>query len=179
MGSIIAPHVGREHTVEALGQTWTAGRFDLAVWDKFLSWARTQLPDPMDVAERSCLRLAAQERRLVEELAATRGDAEKAELRGRIADLQAAQTHVARIGLDKGSSYLAVSSPEVTSLLGSPRGNAKALALLLAKHHPDVTEDEASLIALDAGPEQMRDLWAAVHGKQPASPGKNGSAPAA
>lgn len=175
----IAPHVGREATLTALGQTWTASRWDLQVWDDFLAWARTALPDPMDVAIAACERTAARERALSERLADTKDKAEAKRLQGQISDLQAIQTQTMKLGMDKGSSYLAVNSPEVRSLVSSARGSAHALWLLLRKHHPDVTEEVALEIIQQAEPEAINRLWTLVQGRAPEETAKNASAPAA
>ncbi len=115
-------HVGREQTVEALGRTWKFGRWDRGVWADLFKFARQVLPNPVEVAFQAIEHLPAEPTNPA---------------------LRAAMEAVVSKALDKAASYISVASPEMRSLLASVEGNAHLVWLLVRKHHPEVTEDEA------------------------------------
>ena len=119
---MIAMHVGREQEFTALGKRWKLGRLTRAVWDEFLAWARTVLPDPLDV-------IAAKVDRLPEAL----------------------QKQAVRDAIELSQNYLSPDSPAVRELLGSLPGSVRMLWLLLRKHQPQVTEDEAFEMLVEVG----------------------------
>lgn len=166
MAANVAPHVGRETTLDSLGQTWTLSVWTLRVWDDFLTWARTVLPDPLDEAEKSCLRLARQERPVRARLAAAAGP-EREALEADLNDLMVLQTRIVELGTQASRRYLSVDSPEVQSLLSSPRGTARLLRLLLAAHHPGIDDDGAFAVQQGADAAQLREALVVVAGKTP------------
>lgn len=175
MAGHIAPYVGQETTIESLGKAWTLSRWTLKAWDKFLSWARTQLPDPQVVAELSCLRLAKQERPIRLRLE-TAEPHERAALEADLNDLMALQSEMVKRGLEKASGYLSVDSPEVQALLSSPRGAAVLLTILLTEHHPGIDEDEAFAIYQSVDRAKLKEALVVAAGKVP--PAGNALAPA-
>lgn len=131
-------HIGKEQTVQALGQTWRLQRWSRAVWGEFLAWARTQLPDPLEVARRAM------------------------ELWGK--------EHHQAIGqdaLDRANSAISIGSKAVNELLESPEGACYLLFLLVKKHHPDVTQDQAMDILMEVGLEAMKKKFDGASGQAP------------
>lgn len=148
-------HVGREQTEQALGERWTFGRWDRAVWADFFAYARTVLPNPVEVAAKSIDKLP-----------------------------QPAAEFLVRCALDKACSYLSVGSPEVQSFLSSIEGGSYLAYLLLRKHHPTLSEDDAFNVFMamsqvpaqsKAHPNRMAEIFGLCSGK---AKGGKGEAPA-
>jgi hypothetical protein len=117
----LAEHVGREQTFDALGRTYTLGRWTRAVWRGFVAWAKDQLPDP---------RVSA--------------GVFLAECLSRIPDDSTPERLlIVKLAIDKATGFVGMDSPEVAGLLNTMDGGVKLLELLLKQHHPDVTEDDA------------------------------------
>lgn len=144
-----ADHVGREAEVQALGQSWRLSRWDRGTWEDFLTWAKTRLPDPLDVAKRAMATLPAH-----------------------------LHDAIVRHALDQAALAVTSSSPGVQALLNSVDGTVRVLWLLLRKHHPDVDEDTALLIAAEAGHEALRDAFERCSGRVPPAAAPNAKAPA-
>lgn len=125
-----ADHVGRPQQVEALGQTWTLGRWDRPVWAAFLDWASAKIPDPKKQA---------------------------AELLAMIPkDDTACRVAVVEKALAESLEYLNESSPRVHQALDSLMGTAQLIYLLAKGNHPTMTEDLAYDIVVSAGKEQLQ-----------------------
>lgn len=181
-------HVGREVEIEALGRTWKVGRWDRKVWIDFADWARTMLPDPIEAMTKHIDKLSLKDADTMRELMkrdyeeedrCRKRFAEVAEKEGEAAaqklppPIRMAPQYVqladvmAQRALDKASSYLSFNSPEMTSLLSSVPGETRIFWLLLKKHHPDVTEDDAFEIKMEIGQIKLADVMAAASGKAP------------
>lgn len=143
----LATHVGRETTVEALGRTWRVGRWSRSVWEEFLAWARPRIPDPLEIASRHLDRFPPH-----------------------------MQEMLVRHACDRAADYLGASSPQVQQCLTSLEGSVHLLYLLLRRNHPEVTEDMAMDIAVEAGAAEVKKAFDAAAGRQP--PEGNGTAPA-
>lgn len=144
----LAPHLGRETELKALGKTWTLARWTRDVWEEFLVWARTQLPDPIEVALRHVDQLPPA---IAEKLVAE--------------------------ALKQATGYLSIGSPRVTELLNSPEGITRLIWLLLRKHHPEASEDTALAIVFEVGAESLQAKIDQAAGVQSA-PAGNGPGPA-
>lgn len=156
---------GKECEVQALGQTWRFGRWTLGVLDEWTDWARGQLPNPIDEAVKVIERmeLDEQERKITNQrLLLTRN---------KIKD------ELVNAAMRRASSYLAFNSPEVQSLMNSPRGAARLVKLLLKTNHPDVSEEQALDLVMALG-EDLQRIMLVTAGKSPPGEG-NGQAPAA
>ncbi|MBY0523426.1 MAG: hypothetical protein K2R98_08500 [Gemmataceae bacterium] len=167
-----ASYRGRETETQALGTTWRFARWTVNVLDDFTAWAKTQLPDPIDVAQAKVDELAAAEFDLLQ-----RKDMPEPELKKRLFVNRQAQERLSKIAMEKACSYLAFTAPEFQSLLNSSRGSAQLLQLLLRKHHPNVTADEAFNIATAVEKKELERIFAVTAGKSP--PSGNSPAPAA
>lgn len=175
MPGIVLPHVGRSVTVQSCDAPWTLSRWTLAVDDEFADWAKTKLRDPLELSGEYVKRLIAEERGLRKQLEA---DPKNEELQGKIADLEAMQTHYAKIGLEKACGYLSITSPEMAGLIASPRGAARMLWLLLRENHEGITEDDAKVIQENADPQELQEAFRVARGKVPPAQPKNGRCPA-
>lgn len=164
---------GRETEAKALGQTWRFSRWTLNVLDEFLDWARTQLPDPLEVAEKAIFRLQREARRIRE--SKEYDDGEKQFLLSTNAQQQSLWADKA---MDEATSYLGMGSPQFQSLLNSARGAARLAMLLLRKHHPDIDEETAFAIASEVGDDMQRIMSITAGKASPESLG-NSEAPAA
>lgn len=145
---------GVDVTVSALGKPWTFSRQRVTALDKFVAWVRSQLSDPVE-------RL----RTIIDKLPP---DVALAELRE--AKKQAEE-------LD----YLDWLSPQVQRFLPFNQKNGTVHAagaahftlLLLEKHHPEATLDDAVAILGDLSDEDKRRVFAETAGE----PRGNGAAP--
>lgn len=126
---MLADHVGREQTITALGRTWRVGRWTRAVWDEWLQWLRTRIPDPLQVLKDKLDQFP-----------------------------QHLQGELVRQAIDRANEYLAPGSPLVTQALGSLEGNAHLFYLLLQEHQPTVTPDDALQVAMEIGEQRGRVL---------------------
>ena len=163
---------GRETSAKAIGQTWTFSRWTRNIFDDFADWSRTQLPDPIVLAEDAVLRLQKKQRAVHEDKKLP--DEEKKFL------LDAYQEQADRIskqGIELAASYLSLQCPRFRSLLGSPRGTAQLFCLQLQKHHPGTTLDTAWEIVHSLPSKECDRIMDVTAGTAPDS-GGNGSAPA-
>ena len=156
---------GRECEAEALGQRWRFSRWTLRVLDDWTEWARTILPNPIDECAAAILRMESDEEKC------KISDPKIIARRNKIKD------ELVTAAIRQASSYLATSSPEVKSLLNSPRGAAHLLLLLLKPNHPEVTEEKAFDIVQVLGPDLERVMLTTAGRSPPA--GGNVEAPAA
>lgn len=139
---------GKETTVQAHGRSWKLARLDLGVIRGFRDWVREQLGDYGAVAERFIDKLPADKAmQLVKDVS----EVEK-QLRGFTLQCPIAQ------------QYLATES-----------GAAKLVHLLLVKHQPEATEDDAFAIVVELGQEELRKKLEEAKGEVP---GGNAGAPA-
>lgn len=155
---------GREVTAEALGRSWTFSRWTLTILDDFLTWARTQIPDPLDLATRHV------EKMMVEE--------EKISNKALLAHRNKIKDELVTGAIKQAASYLDFGSPQVQSLLHSPLGGSHLLMLLLKAHQPDVTEEDAFQIIQEIGDQKLQHIMDVTTGKVAPSLG-NGQAPVA
>jgi hypothetical protein len=118
----LAAHIGRETEIKALGQTWKLARLDRGIWRKWIDWAKTQLPDPVEEALKVVDRL-------------------KPEV----------ASAVVQKALEEKTSFLSLESPKVAALMRAPEGMMQLLYLLLKKHQPEATEDDAMAIVMEVG----------------------------
>lgn len=171
-----ASYRGRETTINALGQTWRLGRWTVDVIDKFTDWARTKLPDPVQVGEDACLRL---QRKMSQAQVDHRNKKiPDDEMKFLMQFYAQEQERVARIAMDKAASYLAINSPEFLSLLKHPRGTAQMIRLLCEAHH-EMDDDTAFAIAAELPDEEKERAFTVTSGKMPPEPAPNSLAPAA
>jgi len=146
---MLAEHVGREQTVKALGKEWKLARWTRAVWRELLEWARPQVPDPIDVAERLMKRLPPEQ-----------------------------HAGVLAAALQMGCEPVHIGTPAVLALVNGMEGTAKLVSLLLKPSHPEATEDLAWDIILDVGLEMMAEIKRKAEGKPPRAPEGKPEAPA-
>lgn len=169
-----ATYRGRETETKALGKTWRVSRCDLNVWDSYFDWARKHLPDPLKVAEDAVLRLMKHARQISE-----REDLDKEEKKFLLAANAVQQESVSRLAMDKACSYLAMDSPEFQSLLRTPRGSAKLMAMLLTEHQPGTTEEMALEVVQEIGEDEIKRIVEVTQGRSGPKPaGGNALAPA-
>jgi hypothetical protein len=180
----VAEHVGRECTFDALGKPWTASRWSRRVWNDFVEWAKPLVPDPLEVALRhvdaATLKDAEIVRRLrqadlVEEVAA------KAEGRPpvMIAPLYSPIANdMVKAAQERAETYLHINSMAIQSVVKSLPGESYLFFLLLRKHQPTVTPDQAEEILEELPREEVNRILATASGTYKA-PEKNALAPAA
>ena len=118
--------LGKETRVNSQGQTWTIGRPELKVIREFRDWIADNLPDPMSIGEKFFNMLPQGE-----QLARVK-EAEDARMQLRCFTLQ---------------------SPLAKKYMAMEEGAAKLFQLLLQKHHPDVTTEQAFAVLQDLEPE--------------------------
>jgi len=143
----LAAHIGRETEIRALGSTWRLGRWDRGVWRRFLDWAKTQLPDPLEEALKVVDRLK-----------------------------EPAASNLVQRALAEKTTFLSIGSPRVAELLQSLEGGVYLLYLLLQKHHPGITEDDAMEIGMEYGLQKLQEKLDQAAGTAP--PEGNGAPPA-
>ncbi len=163
---------GRETTTEALGRTWKVSRWSLDRMDDFRDWAATQLPDPLEIAEKALLRHQRQAWQIGNDKSLP--DEERAFL---LAANQERQERLARLAMEQATGYLSFLSPQVRTLLFDPRGSARLFLTLLREHQPEVTEEQAYQIGEAVGSKEQERIMAVTMGK--GAGGGNGEAPAA
>jgi hypothetical protein len=134
----LAAHIGRESEIHALGTTWRIGRWDRGIWRKFLDWARTQLPDPVEEALKVVDRLP-----------------------------EKVANALVQKALEEKTAFLSIGSPKVTALLQSMEGGIYLLYLLLQKNHPGITEDDAMEIVMEYGVERLQERFDQAAGVAP------------
>ena len=149
MSSVI-PVLGREVTFTALGRTWKTGRMDIEVLDKFIDWARPQIPDPF------------------------------AHLTELVPSLQpdAALTLI-REAREKAEQFLDYDSPMVKRLLKTKRGIVHVFLFMLQVHQPHATLADAEEISRELGQEKMEEIFSAAAGRMPEEGKADAPAPSA
>ena len=139
-------HIGQEQTIKVNGRDWRLSRWTRAIWREWLEWAKKQIPDP------------------VEECAKILDKFPK--------DLQEKMVTWA---LEKKSRVLSLGSPEVNALFDDPEGTCHLLYLLLKKHQPDATEDDAMDVFNALGQEVLNKHFDLAAGVGKDNPGKDDS----
>ncbi len=184
-------HIGQEVEVNALGKTWRLGRLDLGVWDAFFAWGKTVLPNPAEVAHAQVVKLQKEEFALTKRLAALAPapdgtapaavgtDEDPEYLRFLLKNNAGEQEFITREGITKASTYLSFGSPEAQSLIGSIRGLSRLFWLLMRKHRPDATEEDAYGVVMELGKANAEGVLDLAGGKVPPGPKGPRSAPAA
>jgi hypothetical protein len=135
----LAAHIGRETEIQALGRTWQLARLDRGIWRKWIDWAKTQLPDPVEEALKVVDRL-------------------KPEV----------ASAIVQKALEEKTSFLSLGSPKVNALMRAPEGIVQLFFLLLQKNHKDATEDDAMAIVLEIGEEAAQTSFDKASGTLPA-----------
>lgn len=165
-----ASHIGRETTFDALGQKWTAQRFERgACHEKFIAWAKTILPDQRKVC-----------RREIEELAlaaleiSKRDDLDPEQKHALLAANRQQQHHAAEYSIDMQSEALTIDSKPVAALMATDEGGRKVVEIMLAKHHPSITSEQIADIVDELGEAGMKKVFDQVNGVIP----PNGQGPA-
>lgn len=149
----MAAHVGREQTVEALGKSWTLARWDRAVWDKFLIWAATKIPDPRETAKDMLAMLP------------------------NTPDNQEVRSETVRWALNEKQQYLSPNSPQVIQLLGTLDGVCKIVELLMKPAHPEADESLSYEIVLAVGQTAAEEKLKLTAGIAPAPKGDGAESP--
>jgi hypothetical protein len=109
--------IGREVTITVGEVKYTLSRFDRSILARFMHWANTKLPNPLDV------------------------------IKDRIKDFPPdLQKVMVREAMDKATCLRSFESPEIQSLIQTVEGAAYLFYLLFQKHHPEVTEAHAEQI---------------------------------
>lgn len=156
-------YVGQECEREILDQRWRFDRWELHILDEWTEWARSQLPDPIERAAAVIEKMMVTEENIEDSATLAR--------RNKIKD------EIMFAATKQANSYLAFNSPEVQSLIQSPRGAAQLICLLLKKYQPNVTADEAFRLVQAMPDGMMREIMEITAGHSlPAE--KNSSAPA-
>lgn len=163
-----AAYRGRETETQALGKTWRLSRWTLNVLDEFNDWARTQLPDPLAVADKAVERLQLSARRIRQQAKLKPTDKDHLDENEAAFLLQAnaeQQERHSRNAMDEATSYLSLQSRQFQSLLNSARGVARLLFLLLRDHHPDIDEDTAFAVASCLDEEEVKRIMQVTSGR--------------
>ena len=169
-------HVGREVTIEKFGKQWTFARWTRRVWVDLTNYAQKNLPNPLLEANAVLPQFTAQDAATLRELIkADMEEAKAAAAEGRepisLANgFRPASDMLVEKAMQRRSLYLESSSPEMKSFLGSIVGISYALYLLLREHHPDITEDDAYLLATAFQPDELKNLIETTQGKSRALP---------
>lgn len=172
MPSNPASYRGQETTAQALGRTLTFSRFDPVVWEPFLQWAKTVLPDPIDVAHEKV-------QRLVDAMYRIKADPDLSpdEKERRLFVNAQMQGAVTRLAMDEAMSYLSPNSTRVKALMmDQARGGPRLLMGLLKEHHPDITELDAYWIAQELSEDEIIRIVGVTQGK--VGPQGNAASPA-
>lgn len=136
-------HLGREVTVKALGREWTLSRASLGLVRAFRDWVKGREADPpgyLGGLPEEYFRLLPKEEQLER---VKRAESVNKQLRGFTLGCPLAKEH-----------------------LGTEEGAAAFLRLLLLEHHPDVTDEIAFAVAVEAG-EQLQGAFQEANGKLP------------
>lgn len=188
-----AAHIGREHTFQSLGKTWTAGRSSRRVWVAFIDWAKTTkdkdgkplLPDPVEIAAKHLDTLTKKDVAIMRDiLIADAVEEEKAKKENRPAVLMAdrykpaANDMLAR-AQEQALLYQDIHSPGVQSVFQSVIGTSYFVLLLLQKNHKELQTVEEVMDILDGMPQlEVNKLIGITTGTFKGTE-KNGEAPAA
>jgi hypothetical protein len=185
MSNNVAGHIGREYTVEALGQKWTFSRWTYGVWVKLAEWAKTQLPDPIVAALAGIEQAAVKDAEILRKLSlADAAEIQKAQADGRPPALSLpAWKPTSEVLTEKAqelaSCYLDFNSRQFRSLITSPVGMAYVMHLLLLAKHPDATPELAYDLFTVLGQEEVGKIFVQVRGESPTVQPKNAVSPAA
>lgn len=185
-------HVGRETEATALGKRWRFSRWDRSVWVAFAEWAKAKLPCPIEAMSRSIDKVAlkdaevlrglleADQRRKAEHQQRLKACKSKEEQQALLPPVLMADQflpisdQLAQKALDKASCHVSFSSPELHSLMSNPIGSGYIVYLLLQKHHPGVTEDEAFDVSMALGQGgELERVFAATQGQSEEAGEKN------
>ncbi len=152
----MAAHVGREtKLVVDAGtpdeKTWILSRLERRQWVAFLTWAKTVLPDPREIACDLIEKLALRAIKIGQ-----RSDLSADEKKALLDANLTQQKHAAEYAIDAASSYLQVDSKAVQSLFSSFEGASKMLELCLQDHQPGTTHDQAYELMTKVGLESMQ-----------------------
>ncbi len=140
---------GKESTLVALGRTWRTSRLEVRVVFGFRDYIRSAMPaDPFADVERLARFLPAEE------------------VVRRVREIDARLEQLEKFTLQ---------CPLAKEHMATEAGGARFVQLLLEKHQPDVTLEEALQVALELGQSRMGQVVAAAAGQ---SPGGNGGGPA-
>jgi len=170
-----ADHVGREVTVSALGKQWTFARWTREIEDKYCDFARSILPDPIEVVSRNLDKIALKDAAIIRQLQIDdNAERVKAAEEHRPAILMFPQyTPFADVMVDKAinkaSLYLGYGSPEVNSTLRSTQGTSFLSRLLLLQHHPEIDRQTAQNIVEELG-DKIQSVLEVCRGKLDALP---------
>jgi hypothetical protein len=110
---------GQEQSIEVNGKTYILSRLTRAIMSEFVQWAKSQLPNVLDVISERIDKFPK--------------------------DLQELMVKEA---VKNSRMQLDFYSDEIQLLMNSPDGLTKMTELLLRKHHPDIQEDEAWEVAM-------------------------------
>jgi hypothetical protein len=133
-------NLGREATVEALGQTWRVARQELALFSKFIDWVKEQVGDPFSAAEKYMDRASPAVAALLVRDAKEEADA----LAKR----------------DWGSRV-------VQRYAQSTSGRVRLFLLQLQVNHPDATEQQAVDILAEIGQQEAARVHRETAGEAP------------
>lgn len=117
--------VGQEQTVKVGEKVYTLSKADASVREEFLEWARPRIADPID---------------------AILGKLEK--MKPKAASL------FTREALQQARARYDFASPEIQQVAQTEAGIVKMISLLLRKHHPDITDEEALDVGQAIGDEE-------------------------
>lgn len=199
-------HIGKEVEFQARGRTWRLCRWDRDIWDEFLTWAKTQLPDVLGAVENRLVGLALRQQAVQEKLndryliagaAAPAGmpmgltpglpplpgtlgdDPETKRLQQEVVALQGLQDRIIQGALTLAAEPVIIGAPRVAQLLRSPEGGMQLAWCMLRRHQPDVTRNDALEIFLELGPDRMQEYFDRAAGTSGAAPGNGPRPPAA
>lgn len=131
------PQIGEDAEFQACGKTWKLGRLDVEVWDALLEWAKPRIINPLEY-----LRVIAK-------------DIPQEVLMKQISE-----------GRDKCPFILTILHPMFQECINeTPEGNLQQFYLLLRKHHPEVTRDEALAVLKELGEAKQQELIGRAAGK--------------
>jgi hypothetical protein len=134
--------IARETTIEVGSKTYRLARFDREILENFLDWADETLPNPIAALKDQLKGL----------------DAETKEL-------------VVKAAVEKASSRRCITNPDVQSLMRSFDGIYHLFYLLLQKHQPNITEQEAGKLyeacVEEHGPKYIERKMSIITGEVP------------
>jgi hypothetical protein len=164
----LAAHVGRETELKGVcGRDWKLARLTRGITRKFEEWAGAQLTSPVKAAREEVEALAVRaveikrDKNLDDE---TRAELLAANLRQR--------EQITEAAIERSQVPL---SARAGAMLNTQAGATHMLYLLLQKHQPDVTEDEAFDVLLEVGLDGVQSKIDEAAG---VAPPKNAPAPA-
>jgi hypothetical protein len=139
-------YLGKESTIHIGGRPIRVARFDISVLNRWMAWAKTQLPNPLEL-------LAP----ILKDLAPS------------VQEKLVAEAYV------KASARLDFFSPEIQNVMNSLDGMGKLMCCLFQVHQPQLTDDEAWELfqaGLDEyGDDKFRELITTAQGTVPVDAG--------